>query len=252
MSRMASIDSSLAGAMKLHVFTTSTSAVSGSSTSSWPRRVSTPSMTSLSTWFFGQPRVRRCTRRGAGVDASAISVPEVRELQRDAEVVPAQQLDHGLQIILLLTRHPHLIALDGDLHLELGVLDQLHDLTRLVGGDALLQVDLLLGAARRAGLDRPGLYGLQRDLTALQLLAHDVAHRPHFVVVRGQQVDDVVLAPHLRLDVAEVEALRDLAQGLVDGVVDLAQVDPAHHVEEGHSAGVNRQAAVPRQPRPEA
>src|SRR5436309_13460851 len=106
--------------MKAQVLTTSTSAASGSSTISWPRRASTPSMTSLSTWFFGQPRVRRCTRRGAGVQASAISVPEVRELQRDAEVLPAQQLDHGLQVVLLLAGHPHLVALDGDLHLELG------------------------------------------------------------------------------------------------------------------------------------
>jgi hypothetical protein len=47
-SRIASIDSSFAGPMNAHVFTTSTSAASGSSTSSCPPRVSMPSMSSLS------------------------------------------------------------------------------------------------------------------------------------------------------------------------------------------------------------
>src|SRR5213593_2298346 len=121
---MASIDSSLAGWMKLHVFTTST-----------------PSITSLSTRFLGQPRVRRWTRRG--------SVTEVRELHGDAEVVLAEQRHDRLQLVLLLARDPQLVTLDGDLDLELRVLHQLHDLARLVGGDALLEVDLLLGSAHR-------------------------------------------------------------------------------------------------------
>src|SRR5213594_3368705 len=150
---MASMDSSLAGWMKLHVFTTSTSAASGSRTSSCPRRASTPSITSPSTRFLGHPRVRRWTRRG--------SVTEVRELHGDAEVALAQELDDRLQLVLLLARDPHVIPLDGDLDLELGVLHQLHDLARLVGGDALLEVDLLLGGAhrprlRRAELERTG------------------------------------------------------------------------------------------------
>src|ERR1700751_4798264 len=149
---MASIDSSLAGWMKLHVFTTSTSAASGSRTSSCPRRASTPSITSLSTRFLGQPRVRRWTRRG--------SVTEVRELHGDTEVVLAKELHDRLQLLLLLARDPHLFPLDGARDLELRVLHQLHDLARLVAGDALLEVDLLLGGAhrprlRRAELERP-------------------------------------------------------------------------------------------------
>src|SRR5438128_12386668 len=127
MSRMASIDSSLAGVMKLQVFTTSTSAASGSSTISWPRRASTPSITSLSSWFFGQPSVRRWTRRR--------SVMEVGELDRDAEVVLAQELRDRLQVVLLLSRDAQLVALDRDLDLQLGLLHQLHHLARLVGRD---------------------------------------------------------------------------------------------------------------------
>src|SRR5207245_10901160 len=109
-SRMASMDSSLAGWMKLHVFTTSTSAASGSRTSSCPRRASTPSITSLSTRFLGQPRVRRWTRRG--------SVTEVRELHGDTEVVLAEETHDRLQLVLLPARIQALVRLGGSLVLE--------------------------------------------------------------------------------------------------------------------------------------
>src|SRR6266480_4931284 len=218
---MASMDSSLAGWMKLHVFTTSTSAASGSRTSSCPRRASTPSITSLSTRFLGQPRVRRWTRRG--------SVTEVRELHGDAEVALAQKLDDRLQLVLLLARDAHLVALDGDLHPELRVLHQPDDLARLVGGDALLEVDLLLGGAHRPRLWRAELERPQRHLPLRHLLAQDVGERA--------QVDGRVLAPHLARLVLEVEALGDLAQRLLDGVVDLLEIDAADDVEGRHFGG---------------
>src|SRR5258705_5432580 len=140
---MASIDSSFAGPMKAQVFTTSTSAAPGSSTSSCPPRVSTPSMISLSIWFFGQPRVRKWTRFPA-----MTSVAEVHELHGDVQVLAAQELHDGLQVVALLAGDPHLLALDRRLDLELRLLHQLDDLARLVGRDPALQVELLL---RRAG-----------------------------------------------------------------------------------------------------
>src|SRR5207249_6336457 len=140
MSRIASIDSSLAGVMKLQVLTTSTSAAAGSSTSSWPRRARTPSITSLSTRFFGHPRVSRWTRRG--------SVTEVRELHGDAEIVLAEELRDRLQLVLLLAGDAQLVALDRDLHLQLRLLGELHHLAGLVGRDPLLKVDPLAGGPR--------------------------------------------------------------------------------------------------------
>src|SRR5438034_1933674 len=226
---MASMDSSLAGWMKLHVFTTSTSAASGSRTSSCPRRASTPSITSPSTRFLGHPRVRRWTRRG--------SVTEVRELHGDAEVALAQELDDRLQLVLLLARDPHLIALDGDLHLELGVLHQLHDLARLVGRDTLLEVDALLGGAGGPGLRGAELERPERHLPPPHLLAQDVGERTQLEVVGGVQVDGRLLAPHLGRLVLEIEALCDLAQRLLDRVVDLLEIDAADHVEGRHFGG---------------
>src|SRR5690349_21157894 len=117
------MDSSFAGRMKLHVFTTSTTAASASSTISCPSRASTPSITSLSTWFFGQPSVTKWTRRG--------SVTVIGELHRDPEVVVAQELHHGLEVVLLLARDADLVALDRHLDLQLRVLHELHDLARL-------------------------------------------------------------------------------------------------------------------------
>src|ERR1700730_9948729 len=53
---MASTDSRLAESMNAHVLTTSTSASEASCVSSWPASRASPSITSESTRFLGQPR----------------------------------------------------------------------------------------------------------------------------------------------------------------------------------------------------
>src|ERR1700761_4444325 len=58
-SRMVSTDSCFAGSMKLHVFTTITSASDGCGVSSCPEAVSWPIITSVSTRFFGHPRLTK-------------------------------------------------------------------------------------------------------------------------------------------------------------------------------------------------
>src|ERR1700730_6052080 len=58
-SRMVSMDSCLAGSMKLQVFTTMTSASDGCGVSSWPPLVSWPIITSVSTRFFGHPKLTK-------------------------------------------------------------------------------------------------------------------------------------------------------------------------------------------------
>src|SRR6516165_7130616 len=104
-------------------------------------------MTSVSTWFLGHPSVVTWMRRRG----STASVPEVDELHGDAEVVLPQQLHHRLQVVALLARDAHLVALDRDLHLHLGVLHELDDLARFLDRDALLEIESLLGRPRGAG-----------------------------------------------------------------------------------------------------
>ncbi len=87
---------------------------------------------------------------------------EVHELQRQIEVASADRLDRALQVVALLARDADLIAHDLRLHLQLGVLHDLDEIASPVRIDALLQLDLLLGAAARPGLDRAEIDGLER------------------------------------------------------------------------------------------
>jgi hypothetical protein len=61
---MRSIDSSCAGRMKLHVFTTTTSACSADVVAAYPARASVSAMPSPSTRFLGQPRFSMKKVRG--------------------------------------------------------------------------------------------------------------------------------------------------------------------------------------------
>jgi hypothetical protein len=58
-SRIASIDSFFASPMNPHVLTTTTSASAASATCAKPASRATPSITSESTRFFGQPRLTK-------------------------------------------------------------------------------------------------------------------------------------------------------------------------------------------------
>src|SRR5438094_3903918 len=96
-SRIVSIDSSRARSMKAQVLTMTHSASSGRSASGMPASVNMPSISSESTWFFGQPRVVRWTFMP---DASVYrSAAVVHELERDAEILLLEERDDLLQIV---------------------------------------------------------------------------------------------------------------------------------------------------------
>src|SRR5512145_642143 len=129
-SRIVSIDSSRARSMKAHVLTMMHSASSGCDASGNPASVSMPSISSESTWFFGQPRVVRWTFiPGAQytVATAALNAAVVRELERDPEVLVPQHRNDLLQIVAVLPGDPDLILLDRGLHLDLRVLDEPDD-----------------------------------------------------------------------------------------------------------------------------
>src|SRR5882762_8720945 len=151
-SRIVSIDSSRARSMKAQVLTRRPSASSARSTSGNPASVSMPSISSESTWFFGQPSVVRWTFMAGsqytgehgGPDMAPrppdarsaparpwrsstsrsrhgyapLHAPVVRELDRDSEVLVPQQRDDLLEVVAVLARHADLVGLDRRLHLD--------------------------------------------------------------------------------------------------------------------------------------
>src|SRR3989338_1223954 len=209
-SRMVATDSSRARSMKAHVFTTRQSASSGRAASGMPASASMPSISSESTWFFGQPSVVRWTFIGESLGA-----PVVGELQRDPEVFLLEERDDPLQIVAVLARDAHVVLLDRGLHLDLRVLDEPHDLLGLLDRNALLERDLLPERAPRGLLDRAVGERLERHAALVQPGLEDVHHRLELHVV-GDDDDDVGLVErHLVLRALEVVARLDLAPGLI-------------------------------------
>src|ERR1700733_77662 len=92
------------------------------------------------------PSVPKSLRSGAVAPSSTCrffmarrgSVSHVHELQLDPQIERPDGSDGDLQIVPVFARHAHLAVLHRRLHLELCVLDGLHQGTRLVGLDAFL------------------------------------------------------------------------------------------------------------------
>src|SRR5947209_20241345 len=91
--------------------------------------------------------------------------PVVRELSVDTEVLRPKMLDHLLQGVAILAADSNKVALDGGLHLLLGLLDRLHDLARLFDRDPVLQRDLLANSRSRSRFNRAESQSFQRHLT---------------------------------------------------------------------------------------
>src|SRR5688572_4804448 len=164
-------DSSRARSMNAHVLTMRHSASSARSVIGWPAAARRPSISSESTWFFGQPSVVRWIF----TDGSGAAI--VVELQRDAEVLVAQQRDDLLQIVSRLAGHADLVLVDRRLHLDLRVLDEPDDLLRLLDRDPLLERDLLSELIAPRLLDGTVGEALERDAALVKLGLEDIRHR---------------------------------------------------------------------------
>src|SRR5919108_2060594 len=176
-SRIVLMDSSRARSMNAQVLTITHSASSARSVIGWPAALRRPSISSESTWFFGQPRVVRWTFTRESRTAVVV------ELERDPQILLAQHSDDLLQIVARLAGHAHLVLVDRRLDLHLRILDQPHDLLGLVDGDALLERNLLPELIAGRLLDGPVGQPLERDAALVQLRLENVGHglQPHFV-----------------------------------------------------------------------
>src|SRR6187397_2766659 len=106
---------------------------------------------------------RRPCRIGA-VSSSLGSIPEVLELEFHSQLGGSERGDRRLEIVLLLAGDAHGVLVDPRLDLQLAVLDQLNDLSRLVAVDALFDLHDELECTLWTGLGLAGLEIAQGDL----------------------------------------------------------------------------------------
>src|SRR5687768_15467995 len=163
------------------------------------------------------------------------SVAEVLELKLELELLgPAQQRDGRLQVVALLTADSDAALVNGRLHLDLRIFQDLNDLLRLLGLDAFLDLDAELGGAFRALGRLTDFEVLQAHFAADELLLQHRERRLDAIIGRGCEQDLLVLELDTRVRALEVEALRDLARRLIDGVLDLGPFDLRDDVERRH------------------
>ena len=67
-----------------------------------------------------------------------VSVAEILEISRDAEILAAHKLNHSLEFVFLLPRDPDLLVLQLALHFEILTLDRLDDFLGFVSFESLL------------------------------------------------------------------------------------------------------------------
>src|SRR6267143_2137564 len=167
------------------------------------------------------------------------SVAEVLELGIHAQLVllAAHELHDLLQVVARFPGDAHAVALDGALHLELGVLDQLHDGLRLLGLDALCESEELLHGLA-ALLDVAVLHSAQADAPFGELLHQHLARGFQALLGRAADLEPflLLLLLQMRVGTLEVVALLDLLARLLEGVVDLLFVHLVDDVEGRHGS----------------
>ena len=164
-----------------------------------------------------------------GPHAAGRGLAVVDELQRHRPVAILfrfpQQLDRGLQLVFVLARDAHGVALN--LRLELGqtVANQFGDLAREVLRQPLAQRRGLPHGAFRGLLDASVVEDLGRQLAFHRLLQQHVAHRLERHFTRAVQLDAAGLQLDRGARVLEVVPGVDFPQGLVDRVNQLLAVE---------------------------
>src|SRR5579859_2433248 len=161
------------------------------------------------------------------------------ELEWDGDVLGfPQRFDDRLQCVLVLARHPQLVALDSNLDLGAHGLDALAKVLRQLVSDPRVEHHLELSAALPNGLRLARLEELWRKLAAGALLAQHL-ERSLGPVLAGRLDDNLrVLVVENGLRVLEVVAGGDLSARLVESVGQFGCFELGNDVEGelGHLA----------------
>ena len=131
---------------------------------------------------------------GSGFFCSANrkSVAEIGELEGLTQLATANQRHHLLQIITLLAGYPNLVTLNGGLHLDLGILDQLDQFLGHVAFDPLLELHFLeIATPRMFRLSEIQTAAI--DIALEHLVAQDVNHLLELEIGIGSQLDHLFI-----------------------------------------------------------
>src|SRR2546430_2602016 len=175
------------------------------------------------------------------------ALPIFHELEINPEVLALEQGNCGLQLVLALALHPHLIALDLSLDFQLPVLDDPRDVLRLLAREPVLDLrDLPDRPAQRrlhwaererphrhVALDEPGLQDIHHALELVLVVRHE------------HQLALLLLERQLRPGSLEVEPLVNLLQRLIEGVLDFLHLHFRDHIERIHVSHATSPLTVP-------
>src|SRR5690606_32760067 len=190
-------------------------------------------------------------RRRAEPSARAGLIAEVVELQRAVELAALEQRDRRLQVVALLAVDAQLVAVDLAVDLELGFLQRGLELLCQLAFDALLDADLLARAGQ-VGLDVPELQAAGVYAARDQPGPQDVGHLLELELARRGLGDDLVVQFEAGVHALEVEAVAQLAVGLVHGIGQFVAVDFGDNVKGRHGdaqGGWRDSVASARRPR---
>src|SRR5438094_3047124 len=193
--------------------------------------------------------------RGRSLKRRRITAPTVRE-RLVAEILEhqvhlqlvllcADHLDDRLQVVAVLPRDADGVALDRALHLELAVLDHLHDGFRLLHLDALDEAEHLRDVLS-ALFDGAVLEAAQGDAALGHLLHQNRPRRLQPLLGGAADLQTLLRRGDLLqrgLGALEVVALVDLLLRLLEGVIDLLLVHLADDVEARHVTSPGRPGA---------
>src|SRR2546429_8072301 len=166
------------------------------------------------------------------VDVLTLVGPVIGKLHVDAEVFAFKSRDDLLQCVAIFAAYAHGVTLDGSLHLQLRILNELHNFTCLFDRNALLQLHSLAHGRSRRRFDSAIVKTLEGYMALHQLVLQDVVDRLRLVIVDRRKHDRfLAFKGDVGFRILEIKTRVNLFDRLLDGVGFLLQVDLAHYVE---------------------
>ena len=162
------------------------------------------------------------------------SVSEVGELNRVRKVHLLDRGDRGLKVVSLLALDSQLVALDLDLHLELGVPDSFREILGCVLGDPLVQREHGFRASTTDGFDLTAGDGFRRYLATYETGLEDFDGGFDAARRIGLDRDLIVGVDDLGVSASEVVPVPNLTSGLIHGIGHFLRIDLGHDVKRRH------------------